>query len=283
MYIYLKDIDYFAVTRAGNFRQSGGWEHEGRKNNINNFVLITGGSAVFSFFGNDYKVIKGSALIIPENVYYKATTENFCEYCFVHFKCRQKFEYEEKMCNSIEYNDDGFDVPATKRFFESHTVTDLREMYGTVEKIMTKIATQMISKNSNTKLDVSSYFSTVMSVLHQKALKEIGEENFPSNLARIVNYIKMRYTENITLSRLSEEFLISKQHILRLFKNNLNMTVSVYVNKIKLEHSLELLKYSNLNVSEISEHLGFSSPYYFCRVFKKYYGVSPKNFNYKEE
>ena len=40
----------------------------------------------------------------------------------------------------------------------------------------------------------------------------------------------------------------------------------------------EMLKLSALNVSEIAEYLGYSNVYYFSRLFKKYYFVSPSKF-----
>lgn len=45
-----------------------------------------------------------------------------------------------------------------------------------------------------------------------------------------------------------------------------------------MQHAAEMLKLSALNVSEIAEYLGYSNVYYFSRLFKKYYFVSPSKF-----
>nr|WP_245855900.1 helix-turn-helix domain-containing protein [Paenibacillus rigui] len=42
-----------------------------------------------------------------------------------------------------------------------------------------------------------------------------------------------------------------------------------------MNHALELIRSTSLNVSEISKRLGYQNPYYFSRVFKKVFGESP--------
>ena len=77
---------------------------------------------------------------------------------------------------------------------------------------------------------------------------------------------------------LSERFSLSKEHICSLFRGELGITVSEYVNMVKLNHAVELLSNSSMNVSQISEYLGYSSVYYFSRLFKRRYGVSPTGY-----
>ncbi|OXM85739.1 helix-turn-helix transcriptional regulator [Paenibacillus rigui] len=45
--------------------------------------------------------------------------------------------------------------------------------------------------------------------------------------------------------------------------------------KLRMNHALELIRSTSLNVSEISKRLGYQNPYYFSRVFKKVFGESP--------
>ena len=98
------------------------------------------------------------------------------------------------------------------------------------------------------------------------------------SLERMLRYIDQNFTGRISPESLSERFSLSKEHICSLFRGELGMTVSEYVNMVKLNHAVELLSNSSMNVSQISEYLGYSSVYYFSRLFKRRYGVSPTGY-----
>ena len=48
-----------------------------------------------------------------------------------------------------------------------------------------------------------------------------------------------------------------------------------YLIRIRLSKAKELLESSKLSVKEISEAVGYKDPYYFSKLYKKYYGKSP--------
>ena len=82
----------------------------------------------------------------------------------------------------------------------------------------------------------------------------------------------------LTLAGLSEEFGLSRQYVMRLFQRHLRTTVTQYLTRLRLEHSTELLQYSTLQVNEIAEAVGFSSAYYYCRLFHKEFGRTPTQY-----
>ena len=82
----------------------------------------------------------------------------------------------------------------------------------------------------------------------------------------------------ITLAELSRCFSVSEQYITRLFRRHLNTTPTTYIHRVKLENARWLLTHSTMNVTEISDYLGFSGSYYFIRLFKKYYGLTPMQY-----
>lgn len=55
------------------------------------------------------------------------------------------------------------------------------------------------------------------------------------------------------------------------------MSATEFIRKIRLEHSVQLLKSGNYNVNEVCDLVGYSSSYFF-RAFKKEYGVSPSEY-----
>ncbi len=49
-----------------------------------------------------------------------------------------------------------------------------------------------------------------------------------------------------------------------------------YMQKMDMDTAMELLRTTNMTVLEISDSLGYSNPFYFSRVFKGYFGISPQ-------
>ena len=101
------------------------------------------------------------------------------------------------------------------------------------------------------------------------------KENF-HRIARVVQDMNINYNSNATLADYAKMCNISKYHFLRLVEEIVGETPLQYRNRIRLEHTAELLRMSYYSVEEISRLTGFSSPAYFSSAFKKRYAVSPK-------
>ena len=70
---------------------------------------------------------------------------------------------------------------------------------------------------------------------------------------------------------------------MRLFREQFGMTVTHYINEVKLRKSLDLLTFHSLSVSEVAYAVGFSSLYYFDRVFKKTYALTPSEYQKRHQ
>lgn len=68
---------------------------------------------------------------------------------------------------------------------------------------------------------------------------------------------------------------------MKLFHDELGITISHFVNRCKLEEAKSLLSHTEMTLSEISNYLCFSSQSYFQNLFKKKYGVTPNAYRKK--
>ena len=85
-----------------------------------------------------------------------------------------------------------------------------------------------------------------------------------------------------TVEDLARSLTISRVQLYRKVKAILGISVSDHINNIRLDKSKELLKKSELNISEIAYAVGFSSPNYFSTSFKNKFGVTPKEYKSKK-
>lgn len=104
------------------------------------------------------------------------------------------------------------------------------------------------------------------------------KESCSKVLRDIIKYMDAYYYETIDLDLLSKKFFLSKGHISRLFKNELNENFVEYKTKIRLCKAAELLKEKEQTLQYISELVGFSDVSYFSKSFKKQFGISPEEY-----
>lgn len=104
------------------------------------------------------------------------------------------------------------------------------------------------------------------------------------NLQKIIDYIEAHFTtEDINLDIVSEKVNLSSSYISSLLKKQFNLSFVKYVTMLRMEKARELLNNSQLKIIDVSEKTGYSEPYYFSHCFKKYYGVSPKEYRTNEK
>jgi len=97
-------------------------------------------------------------------------------------------------------------------------------------------------------------------------------------LAYVLQYIHSHFAEHITLEELAALEHISKSYLSRQFKQQTGMTVVAYINQLRIETAKRLLIGSEMSVNEIAYQVGFESPKYFYRTFKKLTDESPASF-----
>ena len=99
-----------------------------------------------------------------------------------------------------------------------------------------------------------------------------------TDMENIHQYICEHYTEKILLDNICFIFGTNKTTLCASFKKRYNSTILNYINNLRIKDAKALLRKNELSVTEISEKLGFNSIHYFCRVFKKTTGQSPKEY-----
>lgn len=91
-------------------------------------------------------------------------------------------------------------------------------------------------------------------------------------------YISENYNFKITLANLCFLFSTNKTTLCRNFKEKHGDTVMNYINKLRIREAKILLREGKDGITEISDRIGYDSVHYFSRIFKKYTGQSPSEY-----
>ncbi len=135
--------------------------------------------------------------------------------------------------------------------------------------------------HSNDSSNIPQAFSILYNVYFEGIRALDGSYSRSGELfSRITSYILDNYTNpDLSLEHISIFAGISEVHIRRIFKDKANTTPIKYINFIRITQAENMMKNSNFTVAEIAEAVGFNDPFYFSRIFKKSYGLSPREFS----
>lgn len=97
-------------------------------------------------------------------------------------------------------------------------------------------------------------------------------------IERTKDFIQDKYAENLSLERVAREAGVSACYLSKLFKKEEGINFKQYVIKVRMEKAKFLLGEGKLNIGEVARACGYSEAGYFCRIFKQYWGMLPKEF-----
>ncbi len=102
-----------------------------------------------------------------------------------------------------------------------------------------------------------------------------------ARIRKIYRFLSDNVEKPFSPSDLEQHMELSFKHIGRIFKEHTGMTLHQCHTQFKIDLAIRMLCNGNLNITEISETLGFSDPLYFSNVFKKHTGLSPRAYRDK--
>ncbi|OAS18525.1 AraC family transcriptional regulator [Paenibacillus oryzisoli] len=101
-------------------------------------------------------------------------------------------------------------------------------------------------------------------------------------IAKVVRYMEENYHFDLSLDQCAQICGLSPQYLSKLFKKKKDVSFIEYLTKVRIEKSIELLRTTDLSVSDVAERVGYQMKN-FIRVFKKHMGVTPGQFRGSDE
>lgn len=96
------------------------------------------------------------------------------------------------------------------------------------------------------------------------------------SLKKSIAYLRHHFQSNISIADVARHCDISERYLRILFAQHLKITPLDYLNQLRINKSIELLRNTELSIKEISFQCGFQSPQYFSRIFKQQTGKTPR-------
>lgn len=92
-------------------------------------------------------------------------------------------------------------------------------------------------------------------------------------------YIEQNLPERLSLNLVAEHVSLNAAYFSTLFKKETGESLTDYINRSRIDRAKELLKSGDCGNAELAEAVGITDERYFCTLFRKYTGSSPKKFS----
>lgn len=106
-------------------------------------------------------------------------------------------------------------------------------------------------------------------------------ETLSAVVRRAIAHIRENVYERLTVADVADQLYVHPNYLSSRFRKEMAVTLSDYIQNLKIEESLRLLSHSNNSISDIAAFLGFSSQSHFGSVFRKHMGMTPLKFRTK--
>lgn len=261
---------------AGRIRYEKGWQKSKRHLNRPALYYIYSGSLRFTLDGRSILLLPGTAFLLTRGYDYAVRAEEDCDYCYFHFSMPESTEeeiYIEKPKSTV--------LPAR----ETSLSLPVAEPIKTEREQVEHLAAMALKYASCSK----QYDKARLDLTLLRLFLLLGEElraptdgwgtgQSRSTYLAMRDYIESHYTDALSLSAVSRETGISPQYAARVFRRHAGQSVTAYIQGVRLRKSREMLRYTPLKIAEIAYAVGFSSPYYYSRLFTRTFGTSPTDF-----
>ena len=270
----------------------------------NIIVVILDGNCTFTITNKTYKVTKGDVVFIPMGEeYIRRPIENSsCRFAYIHFKTNSLVEKvsEDSFKNALSNLEKEY-YKKQEEFSELYLpqLTTFNDDFDSVTDLLNSVLKEFCQGNVVDSFSAKLSFLKILLKMQKNVLSkffissripELSSGQHSSVVQGAIEYIRDNYENKISLEDLQKNANVSAQHLIRLFRKEVNMTPVEYINHVKILHAIDLLRASNLTVEEISYKLNFTSASYFIRVFKKHNGNTPneerqriRNFDNRKE
>ena len=143
-----------------------------------------------------------------------------------------------------------------------------------LKKLYTKVDFHTVSNLNQLKLLLKDICTKTFSVF------EVVQNSTEISVAvRAQDYIKDHYRDaELSLNTITKYLSVSTSYFSAIFKAHTGSTFVEYLTNVRMEKAKQLLAFTDYRTYEIAENVGFTDSHYFCVVFKRAIGMTPKQY-----
>ncbi len=267
----------------------GEWRQRPVKNNFFELVLIKEGEGTQCINYNFYDYKNGSLFLLPPLKCHSFQIEKMTRFVFLKF-------------TSDFFNANGQDVANQQEWFKeaAYILSNYNQLPGDIirseldrQHIYTLIDL-ILKENSNYQSSSSALIKSVMTSILEILLRNIKQNSAyevvnptekDDRVTKLLTYINenINKPELLKVEQLAKTFLLSPTYLSEFFRKKVKMSLREYIIKSKLKLVEIRLLNSDYTLVEIADELSFTDASHLSKTFKKYTGLSIREFKKQGE
>ena len=130
------------------------------------------------------------------------------------------------------------------------------------------------------------YLKEIIIKLIRKKTGDKKEEPAPTEkkendiISYVKGYINANICNKISVSGIAAAIPVNASYLSSLFKSSTGVALSSYITEQKLIRSKEYIRTGRYSITEVSDRLSFTNVQYFSKLFKKHFGVTPREYEW---
>ena len=114
-------------------------------------------------------------------------------------------------------------------------------------------------------------------------MKHSFKAKLKKRLFGIYTYGSELVNPQLTPEELAKHIGIHRSYLTTIFKKRIGISPQEYLLQCRLRHACKLLSETNNPIQEIARNVGYDNPLTFSKIFKSYYGISPRTFREQQK
>ena len=216
--------------------------------------LITKGKGEIECNGKRISLTPGNIYLIPYGSQFRFFCDDYMEKLYFHIKIPKY---------------DGMDLMSELK--DCVILENMQNMISEAEK--NYYSNKMISA-----VNLKTILYSIVSLAMQKGASDTEIKKYTPLTKQIIKYIDDNLTNELNIERICKHTFVCRSKVQAVFYNDVGTTLGAYIQKKVMERAEEMLRKTELSSGEISAILKFCDESYFARVFKKFYGMTPKKY-----
>jgi len=258
------------------------WNYKNVRSPFARIYLVKEGSARLHLPGNRIQDLRPNHLyMIPPFTMHSCECTNHFTLYYIHIYDNQKSDYSilEDLMYPVEIKAKNIDELLVERLFTINPDSALNhndpKKYDNTTNLIKTINNQ-INRATHDLLETNGILFQLLS--HFMVYSKDKYDIVDNRILRVVKYIRNNIHKDISIEELKDMCCLSKDHFIRLFKNDLQETPTQYIIQRKIERAQLMLITSDLLIKDIAYELSFENVSYFNRLFKKATGLTPSDY-----
>ena len=139
-------------------------------------------------------------------------------------------------------------------------------------------------ENSYSSLLSLNHVDAIRKFVQDRAWDAMNQSNNDENahgalIRRVHEYIDGNFSNSaMRLDDVARANFISTQYLCSVYRRATRFTIGDYIFEVRMRHAMKLINEGQRNVTSISESCGYDDPGYFCKCFRKKYGMTPRQY-----